>query len=367
MPRALPVPKSDFIGLDGIAHLATGGEPPLLKRHQAAFEAFAADKARGSDGYDAHWDVADRVRRKLAGFVGLAPENIALTANASEAIVKVVQSIEWAPGDSVVVGADDYASGRYALADLKTRGVDVRTVPSRGWMLDEADLLAACDTSTKLMYVAQVNAKTGQHLEIDRLSRGLDGTPTALLMDSSHALGVVPVPGHLCDFTVSAHYKFVLGVHDGMLGWNTRRRERFTPTGAGWFSATPGPTPDSFVRKPTASRAEFGNVGHLGAYLLSESLDYLAEIGIDAAAAHARRLSGRLIEGMEALGLDVMTPRDPLRRAANAAFATDDPAAVRDRLRDQGVLVWGDNGRVRASCHVSTTDDDVDRLLAALA
>jgi FkbM family methyltransferase len=144
-------------------------------------------------------------------------------------------------------------------------------------------------------------------------------------MDSSHALGVVPVPGHLCDFTVSAHYKFVLGVHDGMLGWNARRRERFTPTGAGWFSATPGPTPDSFVRKPTASRAEFGNVGHLGAYLLSESLDYLAEIGIDAAAAHARRLSGRLIEGMEALGLDVMTPRDPLRRAGNAAFATDDP------------------------------------------
>ena len=24
-------PKSDFIGLDGVVHLATGGEPPLLK------------------------------------------------------------------------------------------------------------------------------------------------------------------------------------------------------------------------------------------------------------------------------------------------------------------------------------------------
>lgn len=367
MPSALPVPKSDFIGLEGIAHLATGGEPPLLKAHQSAFEAFAADKAGGSDGYDAHWAKVDTVRAKLSRFVSLSPDDIALTANASDGIVKVVHSIEWAPGDSVVVGADDYASGRYALADLKTRGVDVRTVPSRGWLLEEADLLAACDGTTKLLYVAQVNAKTGQHLDIAGLSAGLDGSPTALLIDSSHALGVVPVPGHLCDFVVSAHYKFVLGIHDGMLGWNAARRPDFTPRGAGWFSATPGPTPDSFVRKHTASRAEFGNVGHLGAYILAESLDYLEAIGVDAAAAHARRLSGRLIDGMAALGLNVMTPQDPSRRAANAAFAAEDPAALRDTLRDRGILVWGDNGRVRASCHVFTTDEDVDAMLGALS
>lgn len=367
MSRALPVPKSDFIGLEGIAHLATGGEPPLLKAHQSAFEAFAADKARGSDGYDAHWAKVDTVRAKLARFVSLSADNIALTANASDGIVKVVQSIDWAPGDSVVVGADDYASGRFALADLKTRGVDVRTVASRGWLIEEADLLAACDATTKLLYVAQVNAKTGQHLNIARLSETLAGSPTALLVDASHALGVVPVPGDLCDFVVSAHYKFVLGIHDGMLGWNAARHPDFTPRGAGWFSATSGPTPDSFTRKPNASRAEFGNVGHLGAYILAESLDYLEAIGIDIAAAHARRLSGRLIDGMTALDLDVMTPSDPSRRAANAAFATADPAGLRDVLRDRGILVWGDNGRVRASCHVFTTSEDVDAMLQALA
>ncbi len=47
MTRALPAPKSDFIGLDGKVHLATGGEPPLLKAHRGAFERFAADKAAG--------------------------------------------------------------------------------------------------------------------------------------------------------------------------------------------------------------------------------------------------------------------------------------------------------------------------------
>jgi cysteine desulfurase / selenocysteine lyase len=44
-------PKSDFIGLeDGRVHLATGGQPPLLKAHRSAFEAYAADKAAGAAG-----------------------------------------------------------------------------------------------------------------------------------------------------------------------------------------------------------------------------------------------------------------------------------------------------------------------------
>ena len=49
--RALPAPTSDFIGLDRKIHLASGGEPPLLVKHREAFESFAADKARGYDGF----------------------------------------------------------------------------------------------------------------------------------------------------------------------------------------------------------------------------------------------------------------------------------------------------------------------------
>ncbi|HMA13188.1 MAG TPA: hypothetical protein VKP12_00285, partial [Kiloniellaceae bacterium] len=55
--RSLPAPKSDFIGLEGKIHLATGGEPPLLVRHRDAFERFARDKAGGYDGYWTHWKV----------------------------------------------------------------------------------------------------------------------------------------------------------------------------------------------------------------------------------------------------------------------------------------------------------------------
>lgn len=364
--RALPAPKSDFIGLEGKVHLATGGEPPLLKTHRQAFERFAADKAGGFDGYFRHWDEDDRLRQSLARLLKAKPGDIGLVGNASEAIMRVVSSIDWQPGDNVVVPALDYASGRYAVAGLKPRGVEIRLVPGQGWRIEPEDILAACDDRTRLVYLSQVNALTGQHFDIADLSRRLEGSGAALVVDASHALGVVPVDAGTCDFTVSCCYKFLLGVHDGILVWNRRRRPDFVPLGAGWASATAGESPADYILKPDARRVEFGNAGHLGAYLLIESLAYLESFGIEAIASHTRALAERMIAGMADLGLDVMTPTGLANHAANAAFACVDPAGVTCRAAAENVLVWGDNGRIRASAHLFTTEEDVESFLERL-
>lgn len=364
--RPLPAPKSDFIGLEGKVHLSTGGEPPLLKAHRDAFERFAADKAGGFDGYWRHWDEADRVRAALARMTQAEPGDIGLVGNASEAIMRVVSSIDWQPGDNVVVSALDYASGRFALASLKSSGVELRLVPGRGWWIAREDIIAACDDRTRLIYLSQVNALTGQHHDIAALSRALDGSDVILMVDASHALGVVPVDAGCCDFVVSCCYKFLLGIHDGILVWNRRRRRGFTPSGAGWASATAGASPADYELKPDARRVEFGNAGHLGAYLLRDSLAYLESFGIDAIAAHARALAGRLVGGMTALGLDVMTPAAAEHRAGNAAFACADAEGLTRRAAAEDVFVWGDNGRLRVSAHLFATEADVETFLDRL-
>jgi selenocysteine lyase/cysteine desulfurase len=366
MTATLPAPKSDFIGLEGKVNLATGGEPPLLKVHRDAFEHFARDKAAGFSGYHRHWDVIDEVRARIARWTRLQPGDIALLGNASEGIMRVVSSIDWRPGDNVVAPALDYASGRYALASLKARGVELRLVPAAGWALKTADLLAACDRRTRLVYISQVNALTGQHADMVAIGAALNDTPTALMADVSHALGAVPVDGDQADFTVGCCYKFALGIHEGILAWNRRRWPRFVPAGAGWSSATAGAHPGEFRHKDDASRAEYGNPGHLGAYMLKESLDYLDSYGIDSIAAHLRLLSGRMIDGMNALGLDVMTPVEPEWRAGNAAFARLDTRSAVRKAEEDGILIWGDNGRIRASAHLFTTSEDIEVFLDRL-
>lgn len=280
--------------------------------------------------------------------------------------MRVVASIDWRPGDNVVVPALDYASGRFALASLKATGVEVRLVPGRGWWIAVEDVVAACDDRTRLIYLSQVNALTGQHHDIAGLSGALDGSDTALMVDASHALGVVPVDARAADFTVSCCYKFLLGIHEGILVWNRRRRPDFSPSGAGWASATAGDTPADYRLKPDARRVEFGNAGHLGAYLLRDSLAYLESFGIDAIAAHTRALTGRLIAGMTDLGLDVMTPAAAEHRAGNAAFACGDPEGLTRRAAAEDVFVWGDNGRLRVSAHLFATEEDVETFLERL-
>ena len=366
MRRPLPAPKSDFIGLEGKIHLATGGEPPLLVKHREAFERFARDKACGHEGYWTHWKVDDKVRAAVARLSAAEPGDVALIGNASDGIMKVVSGIDWRPGDNVVAPELDYASGRYALASLQAQGVELRLVPARDWVLAEEDLQAACDSRTRLVYVSQVNALTGQHVNLSKVVQGRDGSSALLLVDASHAFGAVPLRADLADFTVSACYKFALGVHDGILIWNRRRQPDFAPGGAGWASATAGATAADFVMKPDARRFEYGNAGHLGAYLLGESLAYIEGFGIDAVAAHVRTLAERLIAGLTGRGLEVMTPAGPERHAGNVCFRGPDPEAVMQRAAEEDILIWADNGRVRLSAHLFTTEEDVEILLERL-
>jgi len=366
MPRPLPAPRSDFIGLDDKIHLATGGEPPLLVTHREAFEAFARDKARGYDGYWHHWEVVDEVRAQLARWTRLEPGDIALIGNASDGIMQVVHGIDWREGDNVVAPELDYASGRYALSSLRQRGIELRLVPARDWLLDEADLIAACDERTRLVYVSQVNALTGQHVDLEKIAAGLDSKPALLIVDASHAFGAVPLRGDLSDFLVSACYKFALGIHEGILCWNRRRQPDFAPGGAGWSSATAGATPADYVLRPDARRFEYGNAGHLGAYLLRESLAYLESFGIEAIAAHNRALAERLIAGLNTLGLEVMTPAGAANHAGNVCFRCADPEDVMRKAAEENILVWADNGRVRVSAHLFTTPADVEAFLQRL-
>lgn len=367
MPTPLPAPRSDFIGLeDGRTHLATGGQPPLLTRHRDAFEAYAADKAAGAAGYQRHWQVGLEAKARLADLTGLPAEDHALIGSASEGIARALSAIDWQAGDNVVVSDKDYAAGRHAMLRLSVLGVEPRVVPARGWRIETGDLLAACDGRTRALYVSQVTSLTGQRLDIAALSAALAGGDTMLIVDASHALGVVPVDGRLADVTVSSCYKYLCATQMGILAWNRTRWPVFEPLAVGWASGTDAPDGRAYHPHDDARRAQAGNSNHLDVYLLKASLDYLAGYGIPAIAGHVEALATRLHDGLSARGLELVTPADPAERAGNIAFAHADNAGIVARAAADGIHLWDGSGRVRCSVHLFNDDGDVDRLLGWL-
>ena len=83
--------------------------------------------------------------------------------------------------------------------------------------------------------------------------------------------------------------------------------------------------------------------------------------------AHVRDLDTRLIAGAHDLGATVVTPDDPALRGPLVCIASSDVGALVAELAAEHVTVSSRDGNLRVAAHLYNTEEDVDRLLAALA
>ena len=363
------IPKTEFIGIDHVAHLATGGEAPVLRANLAAATQFLLDKGDGMPGRERFFATADRTRVALAARLGGRPEDIAFLGSASEGFHVASEGIDWRPGDNVVVGLSEFPSVLLAWQRLRPRGVEVRAV-GREPVVTHEEIAAAVDGRTRAIAVSHVAYLTGARHDLRRLRALADRVGARLVVDASHALGVVPVDGTLCDVVVACCYKWVLAVHGvGVFYVNSRRWPGLAAPWVGWHSTHRDDdwrNRTEYRLREDGSRFEAGNPPFLPVYVLESALRTLDRIDPRASEAYVLALGGTLRAGLVKLGLTVLTPEAPEERAGNIVFATDRSLEVGRALQDAGVLVWAGEGRVRLSVHVFNDEADVARALAAL-
>jgi len=354
--------KSDFIGLDGIHHLAAGGETPMLKSHLAAAAEFMHDKALGMPGRERFFAKRQRACQLLADMLNVTAQDISLLGSSSAGIVQVVCALDWHPGNEVVVVDDEYPSGRYAFTWLERFAVTVK-MPAYHPDADVelANICAHLTPNTKLVYVSHVSTRTGRRIDIHAIAAAAHAVGAKVLVDATHSLGIVPVDAAHIDFLVCSGYKWLLGTHLGILLWNRRLVPEFGPP-PGWRSAMPGETPDTYVLHADAARAEVGNPNFLDVYVLVNALEYLRRYSVVALEEHALQYGGHILEAFAAAGCAVLTPVQTRQRAGNICIATEHAAEIVVAARAQQVHIWGDHDlrRIRLSVHGYVTADDCD-------
>lgn len=87
------IPKSDFVGLEKIAHLCTGGEAPWLRSHDQASARMGAFKSAGMAGRHQLFAVYERAKSRAARMLGMEPARVAFLAHASEGLNQAVKSV----------------------------------------------------------------------------------------------------------------------------------------------------------------------------------------------------------------------------------------------------------------------------------
>ena len=364
--------KSHFVGLEDVAHLCTGGEAPWLKSHDDACRRFGELKSAGMDGRDAIFGVYAGVKQRVAGLLDIGAEQIAFLAHASEGLNQAVSAVDWRPGDNAVVADNEFPSLVFPLSRLERAGVEVRLVRARDHYVSIDEIAAAVDERTRLLLVSHVSYLTGQRLDLARCAEiARAHSPGAwLAVDATHALGVVPVDGALCDFLVSACYKWLLATHGaGIFAYNPQRVGEITPSTLGWHSVSErggAQDPLTVHLRPDAARFEAGNPGLLSLFVLENALRTLGPFDLHDVLAHAHALGDALIEGLRARGRTVITPLAATERAGNICFLAEDAAGLATRLAQRNVLVWGSEGRVRVSAHLYNDLIDLERFFTAL-
>ncbi|MER3411012.1 MAG: aminotransferase V, partial [Thermoleophilia bacterium] len=115
-----------------------------------------------------------------------------------------------------------------------------------------------------------------------------------------------------------------------------------------------------------ARRFEAGTPPVPNIYAGLAGMSIVEEAGIQAIEEHVRDLATRLIEGLDELGAQVVTPRDPARRGSLVCVRSTDVDALVASLADERIACSSRDRNLRVSFHLYNVEEDVDRLLSAL-
>jgi selenocysteine lyase/cysteine desulfurase len=348
---------------------------PLSAPAQRAVAEWAADMAENGDVHESLWmRRVGEVRGLAARLLNADPLDVAFVKNTSEGVGLVAEGFPWQPGDNVVTAQEEYPANVYPWMNLAHRGVELRTVPSRGARIDLEDIRAAIDGRTRLVSLSFVEFASGFRNDLDAVGALCRERGLFFFVDAIQGLGVLPLDVRRTpvDGLAADGHKWLVGPEGAGLFYLRREWvERLHPVGVGWNSVVGALDFGriDFRLKPHAGRWESGSLNVGGVHALGASLELLLGLGIDAVAERVLGLTDYLCERARRAGLEVFSSREPNERSGIVSLVAppgSEPRALVRRCRDEGIVINQRAGRLRISPHCYNSPEEIDRLVQHL-
>ena len=353
--------RAEFPVFERFAYLNAGTLGPLSRRTIAAMEErdrFDQELGRGGKPwFESVLELRGRVRERLAAQVGAASDRIALTHSTTDACNIVLSGLDLTADDEVVTTSSEHPGLLLPLgaSRARVRVADVSTRPAAE-ALDT--ILAQVTPRTRLIALSHVIWTTGQLMPVHELK---ERTGLPILVDGAQSVGAIPVDVGKLDFYTVSCQKWLCGPEPtGAL--YVRDPEALRVALPTYFSHRSLERDGSFEPKPGAHRFDFGWLATPALAGLESALQSAPEWGFERAAEMAARCREAL-----APRVDVVT--EPGQGTLVSFHAPGDAAEGAARAYAAGVIIRDLPGTdwLRASCGWWTSDDDIEKLVAALA
>lgn len=312
-------------------------------------------------------------RNHAAKLINADAENIAIVHSTTEGIGLVAEGLDWRDGDNVVIPDSEFPSNVFPWLNLKNRGVETRQVACPEGRIDVDELLAACDERTRIISLSWVGYTTGWRTDLASVCELAHARGVRVFVDAIQGMGALAldVQSIPIDFLAADGHKWMLGPEGaGVFYVHPDRLEELHPLGVGWNSIRDAGnfSHPEFNLKPNAGRYEGGTYNMVGTAGLAASLELLTNAGIHNVTERMHTATEELCERLRSIGAKIASTREPERWSGIVAFDIPDqsPLATKKRCEEHGVALNYRGGRLRASPHVYTNADDMDRLIDAI-
>lgn len=350
---------------------------PVMERYMAHTQMVNRDNSyysrrRFRDDYLA-------IRARLAGALGAAESEIALTRGATEALKGLIAGYRGLqPGDAVMYADLDYGSIQACMewrAAQSECAVIKLTIPEPA---DHDGIIAFYrnalekNPSTRLLLLTHVSHRTGLVMPVREITEIARAMGVDVVVDAAHSWGQMnfTVDDLGADFVGFNMHKWIgapLGV--GALYIRENRIDDIAPD----------PAAGAWERDLTTGRVHTGTFNYAAFLTVPDALDFHERVGPSAKEARLRYLRGLWVEDARRIdGLDILTPADERMHAGITSFRFRGKTSVEDNkdiaarlLEEHRVYTVHRTGVAAGACvrvtpSIYNSEADMARLVNAL-
>ncbi|SIS45899.1 kynureninase [Salimicrobium flavidum] len=313
----------------------------------------------GIDGWgddETPWfSLSEKLGDRMAPLVGADPDEVIVTGSTTVNLHQMAATFYNPTGNrtKIVTDALAFPTDVYALqSQLKLKGYDhshlIRVNSEDGRLMQEEAIIRQMTDETALVILPSVLYRSGQVLDMKRLTEAAHERDILIGFDLSHSIGALPheLTEWGVDFAFWCNYKYV-NAGPGSVGGIYINRKHFdkTPGLAGWFGSDKEKQFDmdhSFEKATDSGAYQLGTPHLLSVAPLIGSLEMFEEAGIGRLREKSLRLTGYLMELIDEElaphGFTVANPREDHRRGGHVYLEHPEAARITKALKVEGVI-----------------------------
>lgn len=300
--------------------------------------------------------LSERLGEMMAPLVGASSDEVIVTGSTTVNLHQLVATFYKPEGKKSKILADEltFPSDIYALqSQLRIHGFDPDThlirVKSRdGRFLEEEDIIDAMTDDIALIILPTVLYRSGQILDMKRLSAEANKRGILIGFDGCHSIGAIPhsFSEWGVDFAYWCNYKHLNGGPGSVGGLYVNKKHFGTAPGlAGWFGSKKEKQFDmehSLTPSESAGAYQIGTPHVLSLAPLLGALEIFEEAGIENIREKSLKINRFLMDLLDqevsGMGFNIGNPQDDVSRGGHVSLEHKEAARICKALKENGII-----------------------------